>query len=435
MSVRHINMNKWVQLLLVITFVILPIILVTVFLSKNSGEEPCTEDLDCGGQICQGGQCVNGCTNDNSCEIKQICQAGRCVTGCRDDGQCDRTYQICENNKCITGCRQDGDCPGADQTCQNNVCITGCLVDGECTSGSCYAGSCTIPITCSNSSYCPGGVCINYFCQPRLTDMGCYTAPGIQVLPGYSGSDLASGINSGGALSAWFDSFQSMISAGGTVQVPSPVYLAVYKPYNNDTYTVAVSWGRTLPPDSYKTSPTSSFCSITSGSLVVGCDPNSGCPARYQRVYRYYPSYILGPSAGGSGGSSMPVSICSTYNDVKALSGCSLNIEGSVATSSFYGTCTDLKKTMTMGTKCSSSVLTTETCTGEYYSGLQVTYDNKFINSIQGVCSNGTVTPTILGKASGTKTKLLCGSGQVMTGITGFSGNALDKLQVVCGYR
>lgn len=328
---------------------------------------------------------------------------------CLTDLDCD-VGDICLLEKCVVGCRDDDGCPG-NQICTNWECTTGCRVDGSCLSGECLSDQCTPAVQCQSKNSCTG-VCINGLCTASMVDLGCFTTP-----MGYINTGTYN-INSEAELASWYDGYQSTISFGGLVRVPAPVYLGVAM--DGDGVTVIYS---SVAPSS---TTDLSMCSMT-GSLAVGTGGT-------WRIYRYYPTFILGPSTGGSGGTIAPITTCGS-SVIRNLLGCSK--VGSSQVGYLYSQCTSGVYTAPVSAN-NTTICTSPTqnsmCPEGYYTGLSIR-SGLYVEQVQGVCSDGSVTSPPIGSGSSKVSTLLCGSDQAVIGYIGQQGDSIDGIQVVCGYR
>jgi len=133
-----------------------------------------------GGNVCLGGVCNFGCTNDSQCSDgracngREICLGGACAPGpqpsCNDIDPC--TQDICAepNGSCLHPAAPDntpcgpglvclaGVCSGPPRCTNNADCSDGSACNGQefCVSGQCVPG---IPQFCEDTNPCTGEVC------------------------------------------------------------------------------------------------------------------------------------------------------------------------------------------------------------------------------------------------------------------------------------
>lgn len=155
----------------------------------------CLNDLDCGGDVCQNGQCMVVCRNNNDCSGGERCINGICSQPCSSHSQCN-AGQACIGGSCLIGCRSNKDCDSS-KACINSKCRDPCETEGACgpnskcsvvnhvTSCKCPPGfegnpipeqGCVrMPATCSSSAECaPGHMCIANQCNlPCSETSGC----------------------------------------------------------------------------------------------------------------------------------------------------------------------------------------------------------------------------------------------------------------------
>lgn len=147
--------------------------------NQCAGTNPnqCRSDLECAppNTICEGGECVYGCTDPRSqlqCVDGFVCDntTGRCASppGCTTDTECGAPSSICEDGTCVAGCAAGGSC-GTDEVCdpQSGRCVpvTGpCTSDAECgpPSSVCESGQCVGGCTQAGGIQCQG----NETCNP-----------------------------------------------------------------------------------------------------------------------------------------------------------------------------------------------------------------------------------------------------------------------------
>lgn len=123
--------------------------------SDNACSQPC--------EVCEGGNCVSDCEND------EICQDDQCTQKCADcetyeAGICTKDCTVCQ--KCVEGgC--ENKC-GVCQTCGANGCEDDCIGCQKCEGGGCVG--CSANETCNDDNICvdgcgdcsryEGGVCV-----------------------------------------------------------------------------------------------------------------------------------------------------------------------------------------------------------------------------------------------------------------------------------
>lgn len=130
-------------------------------------EKECAEKECPAGQVCQAGQCIDGC-NGVVCPHDQLCRGGGCVDPCQgvtcDDGyacalgvcsSCECTAcsggKVCSQNLCVdSGC--DAKTCDAGQHCSAGACIDDCqgasCPQGQvCAMGACLADPNAVPVT------------------------------------------------------------------------------------------------------------------------------------------------------------------------------------------------------------------------------------------------------------------------------------------------
>lgn len=146
----------------------------------------CSNDIDCGGDVCYNGMCKVACRNSNDCSSGEKCTQNICALPCSGHSLCPSS-QACVAGSCILGCRSNKDC-SSDSACVNNKCQNPCASDGACgpnalcncvdhiPSCKCPAGfegnpvpeqGCVrVPATCSATNQCPQGhMCIANQCN------------------------------------------------------------------------------------------------------------------------------------------------------------------------------------------------------------------------------------------------------------------------------
>ncbi len=141
----------------------------------STGEFRCDSDLVCNergvcvekacakkdcpvGQVCHGGNCIDGCM-DVKCPYGEVCRNGGCVDPCAGI-TCDDGYScvlgVCRSCACTS-------CEGT-QVCKNNVCIDADCETQTCMPGShCSLGSCVDDCAgtkCPTGQLCQLGACI-----------------------------------------------------------------------------------------------------------------------------------------------------------------------------------------------------------------------------------------------------------------------------------
>lgn len=126
---------------------------------EGEGEdEPqrCSDNSDCrGGELCDGGVCLEVCSDDDDCDTAAtpICdrERARCV-GCVDAATCD-SDEACIDQRCVFFCDDNSDCRGGEVCAfDTGVCRTAeCVDDDGCRGGFiCDNGACVsiLPIVC-----------------------------------------------------------------------------------------------------------------------------------------------------------------------------------------------------------------------------------------------------------------------------------------------
>ncbi|MBI5495182.1 MAG: hypothetical protein HY904_09135 [Deltaproteobacteria bacterium] len=131
----------------------------------------CRSVQDCpAGNICQAGQCVDGCVADADCPDQRVCQQSVCVVPapCQVDEDC-RTGELCLARQCRpqdTFCQSDRDCP-LELYCVSGVCGRA-LSDGgtpdaappPADAGTAHDAGHPVPdagVTTTDAGGCPGG--------------------------------------------------------------------------------------------------------------------------------------------------------------------------------------------------------------------------------------------------------------------------------------
>jgi MYXO-CTERM domain-containing protein len=143
--------------------------------------EPACAKKDCPvGQVCHGGNCIDGCMGV-SCPYGEVCRNGGCVDPCGGI-QCDEGYScvlgVCRSCACTS-------CEGT-QVCHENVCV-----DSGCENQTCVAGSHCSMGNCVDD--CAGTKCP----QGQLCQLGgCVADPLAEV----GGSNGTGGNGSGGQI-------------------------------------------------------------------------------------------------------------------------------------------------------------------------------------------------------------------------------------------
>lgn len=106
----------------------------------------CTADEQCPPcSICEGGACIEGCSEDNPCPDGQCCNPdGRCAKACDNDRDCatEPGNQLCLEGGCcglicdpLVPCITRSDC-GEGQFCgEEGYCLDGCFADSDCGEG------------------------------------------------------------------------------------------------------------------------------------------------------------------------------------------------------------------------------------------------------------------------------------------------------------
>lgn len=84
----------------------------------------CTNDKECGDEVCVNNQCRAVCRNDKDCSSGEKCLQNVCATPCRDHSQCSKD-SACVNSTCVIGCRSNKNCP-SEHACINNKCQNPC---------------------------------------------------------------------------------------------------------------------------------------------------------------------------------------------------------------------------------------------------------------------------------------------------------------------
>jgi MYXO-CTERM domain-containing protein len=132
------------------------------------------------GQVCHGGNCIDGCMGV-TCPYGEVCRNGGCVDPCGGI-QCDEGYScvlgVCRSCACTS-------CEGT-QVCHDNVCV-----DSGCENQTCMAGSHCSMGNCVDD--CAGTKCP----QGQVCQMGgCVADPNAEV----GGSNGTGGSGSGGQI-------------------------------------------------------------------------------------------------------------------------------------------------------------------------------------------------------------------------------------------
>lgn len=127
----------------------------------------CHTDLDCGGDVCNQGQCRAACRNNKDCVAGEKCTQSMCVNPCSDHSQC-LTNQACNNGFCSAGCRSNKDCD-SESACLNSKCQNPCEIEGTCGPNSLCRTADHVP-TCT----CPAG-----FEGNPVPQQGCVRVPAI----------------------------------------------------------------------------------------------------------------------------------------------------------------------------------------------------------------------------------------------------------------
>jgi MYXO-CTERM domain-containing protein len=182
----------------------------------GTGEFRCPQDLICNdrhlcveaacatvdcpsGQVCQGGQCVDGCSGV-TCPYGEVCRNGGCVDPCTGI-TCDDGYScvlgVCSSCACTS-------CTGAQVCGKDNVCVDAGCQNQTCMAGShCAAGGCVDDCAgtkCPVGQVCALGACVADAQGGGGTGGGAPGSGGSDIVidPGSAGSGASSGSGQGG---------------------------------------------------------------------------------------------------------------------------------------------------------------------------------------------------------------------------------------------
>jgi hypothetical protein len=144
--------------------------------------DPCEDDVDCFGNICDDGVCVE-CANADDCFGDEMCIDGFCDEGCETDANCP-LFNTCQEGECVeTGCQSDRECvlftEDGDAVCQDGQCNIPCVSDAECNAGD-----------FGQFEICEGGRCVFIGCE---TDSECRVALGLSNTNGAEAAVCESG--------------------------------------------------------------------------------------------------------------------------------------------------------------------------------------------------------------------------------------------------